>query len=156
MPPVILACFGATGNCSQRKTYEAIPPLSCIASVIGITRPSSDLTGVQTVNGKSAPGIRVRDGRIVELDGKPEGDFDMLDRFIALHAIDAATAEACMSVPPLQIARMLVDFQVSREQVVAMFRGLTPARIVEVAGQLNAVEMMMALQKMRARRTPSN
>ena len=103
-----------------------------------------------------SPGIRVRDGRIVELDGKAERDFDMLDRFIALHAIDAATAEESMALPAVEIARMLVDINVSRGRVIEVFRGLTPARVVEVVAQLNAVEMMMALQKMRARRTPFN
>ena len=38
----------------------------------------------------------------------------------------------------------------------ASVSGLTPARIMEVVHCLNVVEMMMALQKMRARRTPSN
>ncbi len=35
-------------------------------------------------------------------------------------------------------------------------RGLTPAKILAVMKTMNVVEMMMAMQKMRARRTPSN
>ena len=46
-----------------------------------------------------APQIAVRDGRIVELDGRPESEFDMLDRFIARHAIDVAVAEEAMAMP---------------------------------------------------------
>jgi propanediol dehydratase large subunit len=38
------------------------------------------------------PQIKVQAGRIIELDGKRESHLDMLDRFIAGHAIDAAIA----------------------------------------------------------------
>ena len=102
------------------------------------------------------PQIKIRDGRIVELDGKPESEFDLLDRFIARRAIDVATAEQAMATDSLAIARMLVDIAVPRASVVRVVSGLTPAKIVEVVDRLNVVEMMMALQKMRARRTPSN
>jgi len=34
------------------------------------------------------PRIRIQGGRIVELDGRPEAEFDILDRFIARRAID--------------------------------------------------------------------
>ncbi len=36
-----------------------------------------------------------------------------------------------------------------------MTTAMTPAKIVEVMSHMNVVEMMMAMQKMRARRTPS-
>jgi propanediol dehydratase large subunit/glycerol dehydratase large subunit len=103
-----------------------------------------------------APQVRVREGRVVELDGRAEQDFDMLDRFIARHAISAERAEAAMALDSGEIARMLVDIHVPRAECVGVVSGLTPAKIMEVAGRLNVVEMMMALQKMRARRTPSN
>ena len=61
-----------------------------------------------------------------------------------------------MATDSLAIARMLVDIAVPRASVVRIISGLTPAKIVEVVDRLNVVEMMMALQKMRARRTPSN
>ena len=102
------------------------------------------------------PSIRVRDGRIVEIDGRPEAAFDLLDRFITRHAIDIAGAEAAMVTDSAALARMLVDLQAPRSAVVRTFAGLTPSKIVEVISHLNVVEMMMALQKMRARRTPSN
>jgi propanediol dehydratase large subunit len=102
------------------------------------------------------PGIRVEAGRIVELDGKPEAEFDLLDRFIARYAIDITAAPAAMAMDPVAIARMLVDIATPRREVVRVIGGLTPARIVEVVSHLNVVEMMQALQKMRARRTPSN
>jgi len=102
------------------------------------------------------PQIKIQDGRIVELDGKPESEFDLLDRFIARRAIDVTAAERAMATDSLAIARMLVDIAVPRASVVRVVSGLTPAKIVEVVDCLNVVEMMMALQKMRARRTPSN
>ena len=102
------------------------------------------------------PGIRVRDGRVVELDGTPEDRFDMLDRFIARHAIDPAVAEEAMAMDSTALARRLADFSVPRAEVVRLVSGLTPAKIIDVIDQLNVVEMMMTLQKMRARRTPSN
>lgn len=102
------------------------------------------------------PGIRVVNGRVVELDGRPEAGFDILDRFIARHAIDPSIAVEAMALEPRAIARMLVDINVSRGEAVRLVSGLTPARIMQVVNCLNVVEMMMALQKMRARRTPSN
>ena len=102
------------------------------------------------------PQIKVRQGRVVELDGRPEGEFDLLDRFIADYAIDASIAEACMATDSLALARSLADFNVPRHEVLRLFSGLTPAKLTQVVNRLNVVEMMMAMQKMRARRTPSN
>jgi propanediol dehydratase large subunit len=90
------------------------------------------------------------------LDGRPEAEFDLLDRFIADYAIDASIAEACMATDSLALARALADFNVPRHEVLRLFSGLTPAKLTQVVNRLNVVEMMMAMQKMRARRTPSN
>jgi propanediol dehydratase large subunit len=51
---------------------------------------------------------------------------------------------------------MLVDINVPREAIVQLTTAMTPAKIVEVVGHMNVVEMMMAVQKMRARKTPAN
>jgi propanediol dehydratase large subunit len=102
------------------------------------------------------PGLRIAGGRIVELDGTPEHRFDLLDRFIARHAIDLAVAEEAMALEAPAIARMLVDIAVPRGEVIRLVGGLTPAKIMRVVDCLDTVEMMMALKKMRARRTPSN
>lgn len=102
------------------------------------------------------PQIKVEHNRVVELDGRPEAEFDLLDRFIAKYAINAGIAEACMEMDSLVLARMLADFNVTRHEVIRVFSGLTPAKITQVVNRLNVVEMMTALQKMRARRTPSN
>ncbi len=102
------------------------------------------------------PQIKVVQGRVVELDSRPEAEFDLLDRFIANYAIKASIAEECMAMDSIALARMLADFNVLRQEVIRVFSGLTPAKITEVVNRLNVVEMMTALQKMRARRTPSN
>ncbi len=88
------------------------------------------------------PGVRVEDGVIVELDGKPRADFDFMDTFIAAHAIDIATTEASMAVPSDEIARMIVDPRTSRDEVLAVIRGLTPAKILDVVQLMNVVEIM--------------
>ncbi|WP_343248862.1 propanediol/glycerol family dehydratase large subunit [Diplocloster hominis] len=102
------------------------------------------------------PSITIRDGVIVELDGKKREDFDFIDQFIADYAIRIDRAEASMEISSLEIARMLVDIRVSRKEILKVVSGITPAKMVEVINELNVVEMMMAMQKMRARKTPAN
>ncbi|MED0737720.1 propanediol/glycerol family dehydratase large subunit [Aneurinibacillus thermoaerophilus] len=102
------------------------------------------------------PSVKVENGKIVELDGKSREQFDMLDRFIADYAINAKITEKVMEMDGLDIARMLVDIHVPRAEIVKLAEGMTPAKVVEVLNYMNVVEMMMELQKMRARKTPSN
>ncbi len=103
-----------------------------------------------------SPSITVRDGVIVEMDGVQRADFDFIDQFIADHAIDASVAEDAMSLDAVEIARMVVDPGVTRSTVRDVAKGLTPAKILRVANELNIVEIMMGMQKMRARRTTAN
>lgn len=102
------------------------------------------------------PSVRVEDGKIVELDGRARADFDFMDTFIADHAIDVETAEEVNAIPSVEIARALVDPRASRDELIRIGRGLTPAKILDVVKLMNVVEIMMAMQKMRARRTPAN
>lgn len=102
------------------------------------------------------PSIEIKDDLIIEMDGKKRDDFDFIDTFIADYAINIKQAEISMKMESLQIARMLVDINVDRKTIVKIVSGLTPAKIVEVVNYLNVVEMMMAMQKMRARKMPSN
>jgi propanediol dehydratase large subunit len=103
-----------------------------------------------------APSLQIIHGRIVEMDGREEEDFDAIDRFIAAHAIDLGVAEEAMAVESLAIARMLVDIDTPRSKLMRLMSGCTPAKLCEIVSHLNVVEMMMAMQKMRARRTPGN
>ena len=102
------------------------------------------------------PSVRVENGKIIELDGKKREDFDFIDQFIADYAINIELAERSMSVPALDIARMIVDIHVSRKEILTLISGITPARMTEVINHLNVVELMMGMQKMRARKTPGN
>lgn len=103
-----------------------------------------------------APSIRIRDGKVVELDGKEREEFDFIDQFIADYAIRIDRAEKSMSVSSLDIARMIVDIHVSRKEILELVSGITPAKMAEVINHLNVVELMMGMQKMRARKTPGN
>lgn len=102
------------------------------------------------------PGVKVENGIITEMDGVRREDFDSLDRFIADYGIDVNTAEEAMKTDSLEIARMLVDINVSREEIVRICCGCTPAKLVEIMKHLNVVELMMAQMKMRTRKTPAN
>lgn len=103
-----------------------------------------------------APSLSVEGGRVTVMDGKAEADFDILDAFIAAHHIDPAMAEKAMAMDPGAIARMLVDINVPRQELEALARGLTPARLAEVVGRLSALEIAFAYSKMRQRQTPGN
>ena len=117
--------------------------------------PEEGLIAMGSPNDPDAS-IKIENGVIVELDGKKREDFDIIDRFIADYAINLKDAEKSMSLESLKIAQMLVDINVGRAEIVKITTSITPAKIVEVVSHMNVVEMMMALQKMRARKTPSN
>jgi len=102
------------------------------------------------------PGLTVKAGRVAAMDGIPAAEFDMIDAFIAAHHLDKDVAEEAMAIPSEQLARMLVDMNVPREELVRLARGLTPAKLAEAVAQLNAMEIAFAYSKMRARKTPGN
>jgi propanediol dehydratase large subunit len=102
------------------------------------------------------PSLVVEDGRIVEIDGRPEPDFDVIDHFLARHGIDTDAAADAGALTDDEIAHRLVDVDTSRDELVRLSRGLTPARLARVAARLDPVEMMFALKKLRARRAPAN
>ncbi|MDD2979036.1 MAG: propanediol/glycerol family dehydratase large subunit [Hespellia sp.] len=102
------------------------------------------------------PSIKIENGRITELDGKTREQFDMLDTFIADHAIRLDGAERAMAIDSLDIARMIVDINVTRKQVLDVTLCLTPAKLSEVMSKMTIVEIMMGMTKMRAREQPAN
>ncbi len=102
------------------------------------------------------PSIRVEDGRVVEMDGTDETDFDSLDAFIATHGIDVRVAEEAMALDDLELARRFVDPAVPRAEIVRLVAGTTPAKLACVVALLRPPELTLAMTKMRARRTPSN
>jgi propanediol dehydratase large subunit len=100
------------------------------------------------------PSLVVADGVVVELDGKSVDDFDVIDEFIALYGLDLQVAEEAMAMDDQALARLIVDFNVPRGEVVRLVGGITPAKLARVVALLSPVEMQMAMTRMRARRTP--
>ena len=102
------------------------------------------------------PELVVENGVVTRLDGRAAAEFDVIDRFLVAHGLDLAVAVDAMALPDERLARMLVDVDVPREELVRLSRGLTPAKLARVVGMLDPVELMMALKKLRARRDPGN
>jgi len=102
------------------------------------------------------PAIAIAGGRVISLDGVLERDFDMIDRFIARHHIDVDVAPEAMAIDSRTVARMLVDMNVPREELVRLAHGMTPAKLAQCVSHLNALEIAFAYSKMRARKTPGN
>jgi propanediol dehydratase large subunit len=61
-----------------------------------------------------------------------------------------------MATDSREVARMLVDIDVTRAEVAALAAGMTPAKLTEVLCHLNTMELTFANTKMRCRRQPSN
>jgi propanediol dehydratase large subunit len=101
------------------------------------------------------PTLRIESGRVVELDGKPEDEFDLIDEFVARHGLDLTVAEEAMALDTVDFARMVVDAAVPRAEVTRLTAGMTPAKIAATLALLTPVEILQAMQKMRVRRTPS-
>src|SRR5207237_6370283 len=87
------------------------------------------------------PSLRLEGGQVVALDGRARADFDMLDFFIADHAIDLAVAEAVMATPSLEIARKLVDITTPKAEILRIACGCTPAKLVDIVKHMNVLEM---------------
>lgn len=99
------------------------------------------------------PSIKVENGVITELDGKKREDFDLIDLYIAEHGIDKEGAERVLAMDSVELANMLCNPNVAREDIVKLTLSMTPAKVVDVVSQMNVVEMMMAMQKMHPRRS---
>jgi propanediol dehydratase large subunit len=102
------------------------------------------------------PSIRIENGLIVEMDGKERGAFDSLDYFIADYGIDRSVCEEAMGIPAEIFARMLVDINIPRGEILRLAAGLTPSSLTRIVSLLNIVEIMMAQMKMRARGGTAN
>lgn len=121
-----------------------------------LIEPLAEL-GLVAMNGPNdpEPSLAIEDGRVVELDGRREADWDALDHFVVRYGLDLEVAREAAALGDAEIARMLVDVDVARGELVRPSRGLTPARLARVISMLDPVELMFALKKLRARRTTS-
>nr|AAL38408.1 glycerol dehydratase large subunit GldC [Lentilactobacillus hilgardii] len=116
-----------------------------------------DDEGLVAMEGKNdpKPSIKIENGVVTELDGKKKDDFDLIDQYIAEYGINLNNAEKVMKMDSLKIAKMLVDPNDSRSEIIQLTTAMTPAKAEEVISKLNFAEMIMAAQKMRPRRTPA-
>jgi len=106
--------------------------------------------------GDPAPELVVEDGVVTRMDGCAAAEFDVIDRFVVAHGLDLEVASEAMAVDDAELARLLVDVDVPRTELVRLANGLTPAKLARVVGLLDPVELMLALKKLRARRAPAN
>lgn len=102
------------------------------------------------------PSVKVENGKIVEMDGKKLEDFDLIDLYIAKYGINIDNVEKVMNMDSTKIARMLVDPNISRDEIIEITSALTPAKAEEIISKLDFGEMIMAIKKMRPRRKPDN
>ena len=102
------------------------------------------------------PGLVISGGRVVELDGVAEDNFDAIDAYIARHGLDLEAADEAMGLSDVEFARRLVTPDVPRAEIVRLSAGATPAKLARVLALLRPAELMQAMTKLRARRTPSN
>ena len=96
------------------------------------------------------------DGRVIELDGHAAADFDLIDAFIAARGLDPVVAEEANAIDDVAFARLIVDPNVPRAEVVRLAAGATPEKLARVVALLRPVELQMAVSKLRVRKTPSN
>ena len=96
------------------------------------------------------------DGRVVELDGHAAADFDLIDAFIAARGLDPVACEEANALDDVAFARLMVDPNVPRAEVVRLAAGATPEKLARVVALLRPVELQMAVSKLRVRKTPSN
>lgn len=103
-----------------------------------------------------APSLVIRDGVVVAMDGASASSFDSIDTFIAGHGLDLSVAPSVMGLSDTELAQMLVDPAVPRSSIVRLCAGATPAKLARVLALLRPPELVIAMAKMRSRRTPSN
>lgn len=60
-----------------------------------------------------------------------------------------------LALDSARVARMQVDVNVPREELERLARGMTPARLAEIPGQLSMLEATSAYSMMRQRKAPA-
>jgi propanediol dehydratase large subunit len=144
---------GSTANRWQRFAEWDARPLSL--DRFAAEAPEHGLCATDSPFDPKA-GCGIKDGRITDLDGVKEQDFDLIDEFIARHHLDPTIVPEAMMLESSLVARMLVDINVPRSELERIARGMTPAKLAEVLGHLSALEITFAFSKMRQRQTPGN
>ena len=80
-----------------------------------LIEPLAEL-GLVAMNGPNdpEPSLTIEQGRVVELDGRREEDWDALDHFVVRYGLDLDVAREAAELDDAEIARMLVDVDVAR------------------------------------------
>src|SRR5207253_10658295 len=78
--------------------------------------------GLVAMNGPNdpEPELVVEDGRVTVLDGKAEDGFDALDWFVSRYGLDLEVPGEAMGLADEELARMLVDVDVPRVELVRL------------------------------------
>ena len=103
-----------------------------------------------------SPELTIKNNKIVSMDGKSPKEFDIIDHYIANYHLDITVAKKAMEFSSIDLAKMLVDINIPRENLIKIARGLTPAKLADVVSHLNSMEIAFAFSKMHARKTPGN
>ena len=74
------------------------------------------------------PSIKIVNGVVTELDGKPDSQFDLIDHFIARYGINLARAEEVIAMDSVNLTNMLCDPNVKRSDIVPLTTAMTPAK----------------------------
>ena len=70
-----------------------------------VENPELGLTALRSPHDPE-PSLVVTGGRVTELDGVPEADFDSIDTYIARHGLDVSVADEVMALTTRSAARV--------------------------------------------------
>jgi hypothetical protein len=99
--------------------------------------------------GVRVPSLRVRRGRVVELDGRAVADFDAADAFVAQHGLDLTVATEAMAMDAVTFGRMLVHPAAPAQDMARLAVGMTPAQLTAALVNLRVGELSIAAAKLR-------
>ena len=85
-----------TGSSRRLRRLEVLDARPVALDGFNVPDPTRGLVALSSP-ADPAPSLVVVDGRIVELDGKPAADFDVIDTYIATHGIDLDVAGEVMA-----------------------------------------------------------
>ena len=132
----------------ESRDRDAVTPL---ARVHVLADRAATRRSASTGPGQRPPSLRVSDGRVVELDGRAETDFDAVDAFVARHGMDLDVAEEAMAVDEVTFGRMTVHPAVPREELSRLAAGMTPAKLAAALSALRPAELAMAVSRLQHR-----
>ena len=103
------------GGCSRMSSRRFSSRATRDLHLEQLVSPLPEL-GLVAANGPNdpEPELVVEDGVVTRMDGREAADFDVIDRFVVAHGLDLDVAGEAMALDDLDLARRLVDVNVSR------------------------------------------